>query len=48
MIHAGEAAGLYINSGGTRVLVRIYSNGIIEIRSDFAFDVLLHVHLQLC
>jgi hypothetical protein len=45
MIHAGEAAGLYINSGGTRVIVRICSTLIVEIRSDVVFSNFLHVHL---
>jgi len=37
MIHAGEAAGLYINSGGTRVIVWIYANLVVDYRIKCCF-----------
>lgn len=46
MIHAGESAGLYINSGGTRVIVRMCSTLIVEVRSAVVFGILVDVRLQ--
>lgn len=42
MIHAGESTGLYINSGGTRVIVRISSILVTDL-----YRILIGVCMQL-